>query len=281
VYSASIAEKGCSKQTVEIVGVNPTNGLILPWNMKSGSISVLNSNNSVIVDESAKIGLGKLSIGETITINNSSEQIVGICSGAKTFFYPFVFTSNQNAQKLCNLNSNETNYVLVAVQHVQDAVQVAKQISQIGGVNALPKSEVRANTVNYMLYKSGIGAMVLVFAGVGLFVAVTIVSLTIYTATTERVPEYGTLKAIGAAKNDIYKILIEQAFWPATIGFTAGLGLSLVATLVITSITIMPIEITTQLVLGVYASTLLLSMLGSFLSIRKVEKIDPAIVFRA
>ncbi len=39
-----------------------------------------------------------------------------------------------------------------------------------------------------MLYQSGIGAMVAVFAGVGLFVAVTIVSLTIYTATMESIP---------------------------------------------------------------------------------------------
>ena len=281
IYSPSIAEKAGAKQTIEIVGVDTSSGLVLPWSMVSGSISSLNTNDSVIIDESAQMGLGKLSVGDKIIINNSSEQVVGICSGAKTFFYPFVFTSNQNAQKLCNINGNETNYILVSVQQPQDVAQVAKQISQMGGVNALPNSEVRANTVNYMLYKSGIGAMVGVFAGVGLFVAVTIVSLTIYTATMERIPEYGTLKALGAAKRNIYKILIEQAFWPATIGFLGGLGLSLAATLVITSFTIMPIEITVQLIVAVYALTVLLSVLGSFLSIRKVNKIDPAIVFRA
>jgi putative ABC transport system permease protein len=281
IYSLSIAEKAGAKQTVEIVGVDASSGLVLPWNLVSGSISSLNTNNSVIVDESAQMGLGKLSVGDKITINNSSEQVVGVCSGAKTFFYPFVFTSNQNAQKLCNVNGNETNYMLVSVQQLQDTTQIAKQISQISGVNALPKSEVRANTVNYMLYKSGIGTMVGVFAGVGLFVAVTIVSLTTYTATMERIPEYGTLKAIGAAKRDIYKILIEQTFWPATIGFIAGLALSLAATFVITSVTIMPIEITVQLVVAVYGLTVLLSVLGSLLSIRKVSKIDPAIVFRA
>ena len=281
IYSPSIAEKSGAKQTIEIVGVDTSNGLVLPWNIVSGSISSLNTNNSVIVDESAQMGLGKLSVGNKITINNSSEQVVGVCSCAKTFFYPFVFTSNQNAQKLCNINGNETNYMLVSVQQLQDVTQVAKQISQVGGVNALSNSEVRANTINYMLYKSGIGAMVGVFAGVGLFVAVTIVSLTTYTATMERIPEYGTLKAIGASKRDIYKILIEQAFWPATIGFIAGLALSLVATLVITSVTIMPIEITVWLAIAVYGLTVMLSVLGSLLSIRKVNKIDPAIVFRA
>jgi putative ABC transport system permease protein len=170
--------------------------------------------------------------------------------------------------------------VLIKVQPAQDVAEIAKEISQIGGVNALSKSEIRQNTVDYMLYKSGIGAMTVVFAGVGLFVAVTIVSLTIYTATMERIPEFGTLKAIGATKKDIYKILIEQAFWPATIGFSAGLILSLAARLVITSVIIIPIEINVELAVTVYVLTVLLSMLGSFLSIRKVNKIDPAIVFR-
>lgn len=281
VYSTSVAEKAGAKQTVQIVGVEGSNGLISPWNMISGSINSLNLNNTVIIDQSAQLGLGKLSVGENITINDSPQQIVGVCSDAKSFFYPMVFTSDANAQKLCNMNSNETNYMLVKVQQPQDVAQVAKEISQISGVNALTDSQIRGNTVNYMLYKSGIGAMVLVFAGVGLFVAVTIVSLTIYTATMERMPEFGTLKAIGATKKDIYKILIEQAFWPATIGFLAGVGLSLAATLVITSITIMPIEISVSLVLVVYVLTVVLSVLGSFLSIRKISKIDPAIVFRA
>ena len=63
VYSPSIAEKAGEKQTVEIVGVDPSNGLILPWNLNSGNISSLNLNNSVIIDESAQMGLGKLSVG--------------------------------------------------------------------------------------------------------------------------------------------------------------------------------------------------------------------------
>ena len=281
VYSAYVAEKGSAKQTVQIVGVDGSNSLIDPWNLVSGKISDLNSENSIILDESAQLALGKLSVGENLTINGSPEEIVGVCSGAKSFLYPMLFTSEENAQKLCNLNSNETNYLLVKVQQPQDVAQVIKQIAQISGVNALSNSQIRTNTVNYMLYQSGIGAMVAVFAGVGLFVAVTIVSLTTYTATMERVPEYGTLKAIGAAKRDIYKILIEQAFWPATIGFIAGLALSLAATSVITSLTIMPIEITVQLVVAVYGLTVALSVLGSLLSIRKVGKIDPAIVFRA
>ena len=281
VYSTAIAEKGSQKQTIQILGVDNSNGLIYPWDMVSGSVAALNRTNAVIVDQSAQMGLGKITVGDKITINNMSQQVVGICSGAKTFFYPFVFTSTQNAQKLGIIAANQTNYILVKVQQPQNIQAVAKDISDICNVNALPKGEVRANTINYMLYKSGIGAITVVFAGVGFFVGVIIVSLTTYTATMERIPEYGTLKAIGATRKDIYRIIVEQAFWPATIGCAAGLLLSLAATFVISSVTIMPIQISVQLVLAVYALTVLLSVLGSTLSIRKVGRIDPAIVFRA
>ena len=55
IYSPSIAERAGAKQTVEIVGVDTTSGLVLPWNLGSGSINSLNTDNSVIVDESAQI----------------------------------------------------------------------------------------------------------------------------------------------------------------------------------------------------------------------------------
>jgi len=280
IYSTSIAENGGEKQTVQVVGINGSNGPVSPWHLISGSVASLSQNNAIVVDESAQMGLGKLSLGENLTIGGSTEEVVGICTDAKSFLYPFVFTSYGNAQKMCGINGNETNYVLVDAQ-TQDVAEIANEISQIGGINALPKQELRQNTIDYMLYKSGIGAMVVVFAGVGLFVATTIVSLTIYTATIERTSEYGTLKAIGATKRDMYKILIEQAFWPATVGFTAGVVLTLSATLAIASFMIMPIAISIQLAVAVYAMTMLLSVLGAFLSIRKVNKIDPGIVFRA
>ncbi len=60
----------------------------------------------------------------------------------KVILVPVAFHLEENAQKLCNLNGNETNYVLVVVQQPQDVAQVTKQIAQISGVNALSNSEI-------------------------------------------------------------------------------------------------------------------------------------------
>lgn len=281
IYSPNLAEKGNSKLAVIVVGIDVASAVPAPWDIISGSRNALNQTNTIIIDESAQRELGRLSIGDRVLISTFPQEIVGICKDARSFINPLIFTSHENAQKLCNLEASETNYVLVKVQSNHAATQVAKKISEIDGINALLKSEIRKNTIDYMLYKSGMGIGTGTFAAVGLFVAIVIISLTIYTATMERLPEFGTLKAIGASKRDIIKILMEQVFWSVTIGYVLGLGLSILAIFIITSVILMPIQITAPLAIVAYLLTLGLSILGSFLSVRKVNKIDPAIVFRA
>lgn len=281
IYYANMVEKDSIRQPVTIVGIDVSSTVVAPWNLISGSIDNLRRDNTIIVDQSIERELGKISIGDHVSIGNISQEIVGISKDAKSFIYPLIFTSHTNAQKLCHFKANETNYVLIEVQPTCDTAEVAKEISRIDGVNALLKSDIRKNTIDYMLYKSGMGVGTVTFAVVGLFVAVVVISLAIYTATMERIPEFGTLKAIGASKKNIHRILIEQVFWSATIGYVLGLILSILAIRALTSVILMPIKVTAMLAIITYLLTLLLSILGSFLSIRKVNKIDPAIVFRA
>ncbi len=277
VYTQSMMENEGRKQGVFIVGITQKAGL---WDLITGDINDLNGN-TVIVDESARIELGEIAPGDTILINTVPQKVVGISKGAKSFIYPMVFTSHENASKLCQLNEGQTNYVLVEVYPDYDANEVAQEISEIEGVTALPSSSIRENTADYMLFESGMGLGTVTFAVVGLLVAVVIISLTIYTATMERIPEFGTLKAIGASRFDIDKILMEQVLWSVTIGYACGLLLSGLGMYAVESLTVVPIKMTGGLTVAAYVLTLVLSLLGSFLSIRKVHTIDPAIVFRA
>ncbi len=181
---------------------------------------------------------------------------------------------------MCQLDENMTNYILVEVLSGHDRDEIAQKIAEIQGITAVKSTTIRENTVDYMLFESGMGLGTVTFAVVGLLVAVVIISLTIYTATMEKIPEFGTLKAIGASNIDIDKILIEQVLWSVTIGYGCGLLLSIGGIYVVQSFTILPIKITVVLAAAAYILTLALSLVGSFLSIRKVHKIDPAIVFR-
>ncbi|MGD2249283.1 MAG: ABC transporter permease [Candidatus Methanofastidiosia archaeon] len=276
IYSQNMMGKEGQKQAVMIVGITQGMG---SWNLISGDINDL-KGNTVIVDESVRIKLGEISTGDTVTINKELHTVVGISKNAKSFIYPFVFTSHETALQVFQLDEALTHYILVEVYNGYGKNEVAQKISEIEGITAVVHDTLRKNTADYMLFESGMGLGTVTFAVVGLLVAVVVITLTIYTATMEKIPEFGTLKAIGASKKDIDKILIEQVLWSVSVGYVCGLLLSVSGMYVVQRLTVMPIKITVLLAVAAYGLTLTLSLLGSVMSIRKVHKIDPAIVFR-
>jgi putative ABC transport system permease protein len=156
----------------------------------------------------------------------------------------------------------------------------AQKISSIGTVSALPTPKVRRNTRNFMIYESGMGMGLGAMVIAGLIVAAIIISLTVYTSTMERIPEFGTLKAMGVRRRDIYRILLGQVVISVVLGFISGVLFGFVVSAVVGGLTILPMKITPLALVTAFALTLTLSILGSLLSIRKVNKVDPAIVFR-
>lgn len=281
IYSVSKIEKG-EKQLREIfiIGFELRSEVGLPWGLITGNINDLNKNDTIILDESIERRLGNIAIGDSVKINNEVQEVTGICTDAKMFIHPYVFTSYENAKKLCRLRENETNFILVGVNSDYKAEKVVSEVNKINGLDAFTRSEVRENTINYYIFETPIGMGFGLSIMIGFFISIVIIVLTIYTATIERIPEFGTLKAIGASRKNIYGILIEQVVISVTLGFAIGLICSYILGMVITRITLLPIAITPVSIITVYCLTLLLSIIGSFLPIRRLNRIDPAIVFR-
>jgi putative ABC transport system permease protein len=106
-----------------------------------------------------------------------------------------------------------------------------------------------------------------------------VVAQTLYTSTMEHIKEFGTVKAIGGSNADIYKILAKQATVSAVVGFVLG---------VIPSFAIRPLVekgdlkliIPADFAAVVFAGTVLLCLVASMVSFRKVASIDPSLVFR-
>ena len=272
-----------SQLKVMIFGYNVSSGVGIPWSMVSGNINDLRQNDTIIIDQSIEAKFNKQLTGDLVSVSGTPQRVVGVSRDSKWFTFPLVFTSYENAQKLFRspLNLNITNYALVEVQPNYNPLKVSKEISTINSADAFPTSIIRDNTIHWLIFDSGAGMGLLIGAGVGWVVAAIIVTLTIYTVTMERIPEFGTLKAIGASKKDIYKILLEQVFVSVTLGYTVGVICSFIVAAAIMKITLLPITIGLDTLTLAFFLTLILSILGSLISARKVNKVDPAIVFRA
>ena len=132
---------------------------------------------------------------------------------------------------------------------------------------------------DYWMFGTGAGITVLIAAALGLLVGVIIVAQTIYSATVDHIREYGTLKAMGASNFYLYKVIITQAMISGLIGYAIGISIALFVSfqsLKGTTAIILP----WQLVLALFFLVMGMCIFASVISINKVTRIDPAMVFK-
>lgn len=132
------------------------------------------------------------------------------------------------------------------------------------------------------LVSSGFLSVVGVLVGIGFVVGGAVIALTTYTATVEKAGDFGVLKAVGASNSFVYRIVVWQSLLVGLAGSLLGIAASALAADLITRW--VP-EFVTDLrivdALGVFGAAVLMSIAASFVPVQRLNRIDPAMVFRA
>jgi putative ABC transport system permease protein len=269
------------EEAIQIVGFNPESKMGLPWNVVAGRIDDLKVNNSVFVDKIyfAKLGVKKL--GDVVEIRNHRARVVGLTQGIRTFTTsPYVFTSFRNALDYALLDDNQTMYILVRAQPGVSVRDLQKRLQAgLTDVDVLTRQQFSAMTRHYWLFTTGAGMAVLMAAVLGLVVGVVVVAQTIYSTTMDHLREFGTLKAMGATNGYIYRVIMKQAVIAAVLGYAMGIALSV---LIVheSGRGGANIQLPWQLGVSMFGVTILMCVIAAFVSINKVTKLDPAMVFK-
>jgi putative ABC transport system permease protein len=272
---------GGGDESIIIVGFDLNSGLAGPWNLVAGRLEDLRQPDAVMVDRVYMEKLGIASTGTELEINGRRARVVGLTQGIRSFTTsPWVFASFRTAQGFSRLAEDESNYVIGTFTPGADPVTVRAALAE-----ALPRSDVylsdefAARTRDYWIFTTGAGASVLVSALLGLLVGSVIVAQVLYATTVDHLTEFGTLSAMGAPRDFIYKVILGQAAISATLGHVPGIILALLlaeASSLSAAVVLVPWE----LAIGLYGVTLAMCMLASLISIRKAMGIDPAMVFQ-
>lgn len=264
-----------------LVGFNPDSVMGAPWNLVAGRVEDLRVPDTVIVDELYKEKLGVTHLNQIVEIRGYRARVVGFTRGIRSFTTsPLVFTPFKNSQNYFGIREDETIYILVRAAKGVDLLELKERIAaRVSDVDVLTTSEWSREQQFYWMFGTGAGVTVLIAAALGVLVGVVVVAQTIYAATVDHIREYGTLKAMGATNSYIYKVIIKQALISAFIGYSIGMSIALVAAHVSqqgTTAVIVP----WQLQIGLFGLTLAMCTLASFVSINKVTRLDPAMVFK-
>ena len=254
----------------------------VPWNIVSGNPLDLRGGPYMFLDDFAIHRYGPFHVGEYREIVNQRLKIIGVMHGLRSFTtIPVAFLDFYRAQALTDITFGKTAYILVHLAPGADKKAVMAEIRR-----RLPYNDVFTRKAwawksqGYWIFKTGLGFNMGMIVFLGCLVGVVILAQTLYTTTMEHVKEFGMVKAIGGTNGDIYRLLMRQAVVIAVTGYLAGTVLAFL---------IKPLArkgdldliLSPSLLAIVFVSTVVLCLLASTVSFRKVSRIDPALLFRS
>lgn len=282
VWYATVALPSGSKEQVVYYGLEDFARWRFPWSVVSGSVANLRRGRFVLLDDSAERRFGPFRPGDFREFQGLRLKIIGRTREARSFTTsPIAFLDYQLAQALAPEElDRRTTFIIVKLRRGADVEAVRREIRRRLPYNDVyTRAEWAAASRRYWIESTGLGLTIFLTIFLGALVGVVIVAQTLYASTTEHLPQFGVVKALGGRDADIYGIIAEQASFAALLGFALGLGLTRALGPLLGHLD-MKMALTPTVYVLVFLGTQALCLGASTLSFRKVARLDPAIVFR-
>jgi putative ABC transport system permease protein len=271
-------------EQIALVGIESSTLIGRPGRVVEGRIEDLRAPDTVAIDQLGVErlgGAGNIQLGTTFEINDHRVRIVAIVQTQKSFQnFPFVYMTYERALSVTPEERRKLSYVLASPVAGVSPEVLARRIQEQTGLGAFTGEQFGWKTVKWILKNTGIGVNFGTTVLLGFIVGMAISGQTFYLFTVENLPQFGALKAIGASTGLLARMILLQSFTVGAIGYGVGVGLATLFGLTAAGGDRLPFKETWPLLVGVAMALLLICSISSAISIRKLAKLEPAIVFR-
>jgi putative ABC transport system permease protein len=277
-------------QSCVVIGVDDATLIGAPIQMVDGRVEDLRQNDAVIVDEhSAKGKLARvqadgsrapLRIGDSLEINDRRGVVVGICKVSRTFqSQPVVYTTFSRATSFAPRERKLLSFVLAKAKPGVDPLALCARITSATGLRAHTREDFKWITMQYFLKYTGIPINFGMSVLLGFLVGTIIAGQTFFNFTLDNLKHFGALKAMGATNGRLVRMILMQALLVGSLGW--GMGVGGAATFGrLTSSTELAFRMPWQLLAISGGVVLIICSISALISIWKVARLEPAIVFK-
>jgi putative ABC transport system permease protein len=250
-----------------------------------GSLEDLKRPNAQMIDRSGweYIWPGEAPrLGRIVEINDRRVEIVAIAEASPPFVtFPVVYTRYSEALRFTPPQRNKMSFVLASAAQGVAPDALARRIEAETGLQALTWSEFAWRSVEHFMTRTGIPINFGITVVLGFIVGAAVAAQTFYIFVLENLRQFGALKAIGCTDGQILRMVILQAVVVGALGFGVGIGLCALFFESTADVNAMRgFVLRWQVVAGTAAAVLVIMVLSSIASIRRVFVLDPAVVFR-
>ena len=256
-----------------------------PRKMLLGSWQRLREPDSIVVDNAGYILLfpdQPLQLERELEMNDHKVRIVGISDASAPFLSnPVVHTRYSQAINFVGRERTQLSYVLVRPQPGVGAEEVCRRIEAQTSLRARTTDQFRWDCIRYYLKNTGIPVNFGITITIALIVGTVVAGQTFYLFTVENLKQFGALKAIGVTNWRLTGMVLLQAFTAGLMGFGLGTGMAAgFFEITLRKIATRGLILTWQSVALTGGCILLVVIIASLLSIRRVVVLEPAAVFR-
>jgi len=277
-------EDGNSRNVV-LFGLDDDTLVGAPQTMLAGNLADIRKPDAVIVDKAGYEYMWPgqpYEIGREFELNDRRAVLVGICKASAPFTtMPILYTRYSSASGYVPRERNMMTFVLAHPSNGIGETEICRRIEEQTGLMALTQQQFFWKTIYYFLGSTGIPVNFGITIGLGFIVGAAITGQTFYLFTLENLRQFGALKAMGVSNLRLIGMILLQGMVVGLVGYAIGIGLT--ATFFeatahnphLAGLYLTPLAFT-----GAGVAVMLIIVLTSLVSIRKVLVLEPAVVFR-
>ena len=268
-------------ETVFVLGLDSATLLGGPARVIEGQLIDLWEPDAVIVDEAGALRMGGVKVGDLLEINDHRARVVGVCRIERTFTsFPVFYTTYNRALAYVPGDRRSMSFVLSAPKPGVTDEALAARIMERTGLAAYTRDQFARKTLGYYFANTGIVINFSITILLGFLVGLAVSAQTLYTFTIENLRQFATLKAMGATNRMLVKMVLFQAFTAGAIGYGLGVGATALFGRLTRNSPQLAFRFIPELLLASFVVLLVLVGFASLLSLRRVMKVEPGIVFR-
>ena len=207
--------------------------------------------------------------------------MVGIARAQKTFqSQPIIYTTYTRAKVYANSERKMLTYILVKAKDNEPRETIARRITQNTRLAALTAEEFKKKSLNYMIYNTSIiinfGFVVLV----GFVIGAAVTGQMFYNFTLDNLRYFAVFKAMGTTDQTLRRMILLQALLVGFVGYGIGAGAIASFAMIMGNSNGPSVNLSWQLLLTSGCAILLIVLMSALVCIRKVLKLEAAVVFK-
>ena len=264
--------------TAQVFGIDRRHpgSAVMPWSMREGLPTALDSPSRVVVEQldANKLGIEGEALGATLNAGGDEVTVGALTQGLRSFtLMPYVFSRLELARRLTRYEEGQSTFWVAELADPACSPAVIAHVENDHELDAHTGKAFTEMTQAFWIHNSGVGTVLGFGALLALLVGMIVIGQTLSAITRSHLHELGTLKALGASKRELAGFVIWQASVLMIVGGLTGAALAFALKLSLAEFGLEVALSAGVLVLG-GAAVLMMCALASIASIRTVLALE-------